>query len=90
MWDDDHLIVAGLVPESTTLTLESPWNLIGYASFTDKTVADALSGISYTKVQGWSDKPPQHQRNMSDGDIMADGNAFWIRVHSTQTLVLTN
>jgi hypothetical protein len=90
MWDDDHLVVAGLVPETTTLTLEPSWNLIGYACFTPKTVADALSGISYTKVQGWSDKPPQHQKNLNDSDIMADGNAFWIRVHSTQTLVLTN
>jgi hypothetical protein len=90
MLDDDLLIVAGLVPESTTIMLEPSWNLIGYPSFSPKTVRDALSGIEYTKVEGWSDEPPQHQRIMNGDDIMSAGNAYWVRVKTTQFLTFTN
>jgi len=90
MLSDDNLIVAGLVPESTTIVLERPWNLIGYPSFAPRTVADALSMIEYTKVEGWTDKPPQHLKIMHDDDIMSAGNGYWVRVHSTQTLIISN
>jgi hypothetical protein len=90
MWNDDLLIVAGLVPESTTITLEPAWNLIGYPSFGAKAVGDALSAIQYTKVEGWTDTPPQHQKIMSDSDMMSVGNGYWVRVKSTQVLTLKN
>ncbi len=90
MLNDDNLIVAGLVPDSTTMTLEPSWNLIGYPSFKPRTVADALSGISYTKVEGWCETKPHHLKIMKDSDIMSDGNGYWVRVDSTQILTIYN
>jgi len=90
MLSDDDLAVAGLVPEITILALEPSWNFIGYPSFTPRTVADALSAITYTKVEGWTDMPPFHLKIMSDSDMMSDGNGYWVRVHSTQALTILN
>ena len=90
MTKDDHLVVAGLVPEMTLIELGHNWNLVGYPSFIDRTVSDALAGIDWKKIQGWGATPPHHQRQMSASDIMRAGEAYWIWIDLPQMLEIYN
>ncbi len=90
MTKDDHLVVAGLVPEMTEIELEHNWNLVGYPSFIDRTVSDALAGIDWQKVQGWGATPPNHQKQMGASDIMTAGEGYWIWVDLPQTWEVHN
>lgn len=75
------LVVAGLVRVSTTIRLEEGWNLVGYPSFLDRTVADALAGVSYRTVEGFDPaNPPYYLRRLGPSDLMEPGGGFWIRV----------
>jgi hypothetical protein len=90
MTKDDHLVVAGLVPEMTQIELGHNWNLVGYPSFIDRTVSDALAGIDWQKVQGWGDTPPHHQKQMGASDIMTAGEGYWIWVDLPQVWEVYN
>ncbi|MCJ2670282.1 MAG: Ig-like domain-containing protein [Candidatus Thermoplasmatota archaeon] len=90
MTKDDHLVVVGLVPEMTQIELGHNWNLVGYPSFIDRTVSDALAGIDWKKVQGWGATPPHHQKQMSSNDIMRAGKGYWIWVDLPQVLEIYN
>ncbi len=90
MTKDDHLVVAGLVPEMTQIELGHNWNLVSSPSFIDRTVSDALAGIDWQKVQGWGATPPYHQRQMSASDIMTAGEGYWIWVDLPQVWEVTN
>ncbi|MCK4457426.1 MAG: Ig-like domain-containing protein [Thermoplasmata archaeon] len=90
MTKDDHLVVAGLVPEMTQIELGHNWNLVSYPSFIDRTVSDALAGIDWVKVQGWGATPPYHQKQMSASDIMTAGEGYWIWVDLPQVWVVSN
>jgi len=90
MTKDDHLVVAGLVPEMTQIELGHNWNLVGYPSFIDRTVSEALAGIDWQKVQGWGDTPPYHQKHMGTSDIMRAGEAYWIWIDLPQVWEIHN
>ena len=90
MTKDDHLVVAGLVPEITQIELGHNWNLVSYPSFIDRTVSDALAGIDWQKVQGWGATPPYHQKQMSGNDIMRAGEGYWIWVDLPQVMEIYN
>jgi len=90
MTKDDHLVVAGLVPEMTQIELGHNWNLISYPSFIDRTVSDALAGIDWMKVQGWGAAPPYHQKQMGGNDIMRAGEGYWIWVDLPQVMEIYN
>jgi len=86
---NDDLVVAGLVPESTTISLcQGAWNLIGYPSFTPDTVGNVLSSISHKGVKVITMNRPQHMIRLSDSDMMSAGNGYWIKVLTSQTLVI--
>ena len=90
MTKDDHLVVAGLVPEMTQIELGHNWNLVGYPSFIDRTVSDALAGIDWRKVQGWGATPPYHQKQMSSNDIIRAGEGYWVWVDLPQVWEVSN
>jgi hypothetical protein len=90
MTKDDHLVVAGLVPEMTQIELGHNWNLVGYPSFIDRTVSEALAGIDWKKVQGWGNTQPYHQKQMSGSDIMTAGEGYWIWVDLPQVWEVYN
>jgi hypothetical protein len=90
MTKDDHLVVAGLVPDVTQIELGHNWNLVSYPSFIDRTVSDALAGIDWQKVQGWGATPPHHQRQMGADDMMTAGHGYWIWVDLPQVLEVCN
>jgi len=83
--------VAGLVPAFTSITLEVGWNFLGYPSFTAKTVAQLLAGISYQTVEGYADDPPHYLRRLNASDVMSAGNGYWVHISGNPaTLVFTN
>jgi parallel beta-helix repeat protein len=88
--ENSNFTVAGVVPETTTIELKAGWNFVGYPSFIDRTVADALDGIVYERIEGYDDTPPQYIRLYTDSDIMKPGFGFWIKVPFDQDWVLTN
>jgi hypothetical protein len=90
MTRDDHLVVAGLVPGSTGIELGKGWNHVGYPSFINRTVIDALSEVDWTAVDGYSDTPPYHLRHLDASDFMAAGEGFWIRVDLPQVWHVEN
>jgi len=89
--EDDHLIVAGLVPGSTNITLcQDAWNLIGYPSLIPDTVGNVLSSITYKGVKVITKNRPQHMIRLRGIDFMSDGNGYWVKVLATQTLTIYN
>ncbi|MCK4444243.1 MAG: choice-of-anchor J domain-containing protein, partial [Thermoplasmata archaeon] len=82
---DTYIDFTGTIPGVTVdIQLQAGWNLVGYPSMTDRTVADALSSITYDRIEGFDVTAPYHLRGMADGDWMTAGQAYWIYVSSTQ------
>jgi hypothetical protein len=75
--------VTGEKPSSTHIQLYKGWNLVGYPSFTDRNVSEALEGILYEQVEGFNENaPPYYLKILSNSDIMTAGYGYWIRVTS--------
>jgi len=78
---DSDLVVAGLVPPSVTIRLETGWNLVGYPSFTDRTVSDALAGAEVQTVEGFDGaSPPYYLRRLAPTDPLHAGDGIWVHV----------
>lgn len=87
---NDHLVVAGLVPEVAEIELGHEWNFVGYPCFTPMQVQDALADIDYKKVDGYDDTPPFHLRHLTDTDMMMAGEGYWVWVNLPQTWYVYN
>lgn len=87
---DDHLVVAGLVPKLVEIDLGHGWNFVGYPSFTDRTVSDALSSVDWKKIDGYNDAPPFHLEHLNPGDMMTTGEGYWIWVDAPQVWTVGN
>ena len=85
--EDTYFDVTGTIPGSVDINLKAGWNLVGYPSLTDRTVADALIGVSYSRLEGFDDLSPYHLRALSDTDYVTTGMGYWIYV--TQDTVWT-
>ena len=81
---DGYLTVYGDYGTSTTMDLNVGWNLVGYPAQTDKTVAQALVGISYDRVEGYSPTAPYVQVLLGT-DTMTPGEGYWIHVTASDT-----
>jgi hypothetical protein len=79
----DHFISAGRVYENTTIQLYKGWNLVGYASFVNRSVEETLNGIPWEQVEGFDEgATPYYLRSLASTDWMKAGNGYWIRVTS--------
>ncbi len=87
---DDHLVVAGLVPEITEIQLGHQWNFVGYPCFTPMPVQDALADVDYKMVDGYDDTPPFHLTHLTDTDMMLAGEGYWVWVDLPQTWYVYN
>jgi len=79
----DYFVDAGRVYESTVIQLYEGWNLVSYASFVNRTVEDALSGIwsHVEQVEVFDDgNAPYYLRTLSSSDWMEAGFGYWICV----------
>ncbi|MFQ6107197.1 MAG: Ig-like domain-containing protein [Thermoplasmata archaeon] len=86
----DDLVVVGLVPEVTQIELGHGWNFVGYPSFIERTLSDALAGIDWEKAQGYDDNPPFNLRQLSGGDVMTPGGGYWVWVDLPQVWEVSN
>jgi hypothetical protein len=75
---DDYMTVAGSVPTFTSIQLSMGWNLVGYPSFTNDTVQDALATVTYERIEGYDGAGPYHLVPLNPTAIMHAGEAFWI------------
>lgn len=76
------LTVSGIQPASTGIILKSGWNLVGYPSGTNRTVADALAGTNYDRVEIFDGASPCLIAEAAPSYIMKPGEGYWILVPS--------
>jgi len=85
-----NITVAGMVPNSTSIQLKSGWNLVGYPSFIERNVSNALSSVPYERIEGYEAASPQYLELLSDNDLMTTGNGYWIKVSSDAVWPVSN
>jgi hypothetical protein len=93
MVSKDNLTVVGKVPSSTSIQLYEGWNFVGYASFINRTVEDALSTIwnHVEQVEGVDEiDSPYFLNILANTDIMTAGNGYWICVSENCTWTIEN
>jgi hypothetical protein len=86
----DHLITAGLVPNSTIINLYAGWNLVGYPSYTSRFLGDLMSGVFWESVQHfdsyyakgdhWKHNSTRKPSHLNDLNSMSTGEGYWVFV----------
>jgi parallel beta-helix repeat protein len=90
VFKNSDLIVAGVLPKETEIPLKAGLNFVGYPSFQEKAIADALGGVTYERIEGYDSSSPQNLRVYFDTDIMKPGFGYWIKVPFDQTWIVRN
>ncbi|MFQ6106040.1 MAG: hypothetical protein ACE5QF_00410 [Thermoplasmata archaeon] len=85
-------VVAGLVPDTTTITLRAGWNLVGFPSFaTTYTVADLKVDVNASSVEEPNPMaPPYCLKEMLDTDAFLAGSGYWIEVPEDIVWTISN
>lgn len=80
---DANMTIIGDFPSYVTITLHQGWNLIGYSSFTEKSISEALAGTGYDlPVEGHNATEPYRLSQLSDNYMMKPGEGYWVHVPS--------
>ena len=82
--------LAGLVPASTAVALETGWNFIGYPGLASRSVGDVLTGASVQTVEGFAPNPPFNLRRLSLADMMGPGSGYWVHVSVDAIVIFAN
>ncbi len=78
---DSSLVVAGLVKTPVAIPLAVGWNFVGYPSFVDRTVGDALAGAKLQTVEGFDPAgSPYYLRRLAPTDVLRAGDGLWVHV----------
>lgn len=78
---DAFMMVWGYTPGTTAIPLKAGWNLVGYPSFTEKSITDALAGTGYDRpVEGFDGGNPYRITQLPDSYMMKPGEAYWVHV----------
>lgn len=85
-------VVAGLVPQTTTISLHAGWNLVGFPSFgTAYTLANLKVDVNASNAEGPDPlAAPFCLRKMLDSDAFVAGRGYWIEVPADVDWVVTN
>ncbi len=76
-----NLSVNGTVPGLTNIPLKAGWNLVGYPSFVEKSIIDALAGTGYDlPVEGFNATAPYRIDQLADTYMMKPGEGYWVHV----------
>jgi len=79
----DFMLTTGLggyVPgEPVSINLYAGWNMVGYPSLTEQTVANALGGTGADMVEAFQSESP-FIMEVGPTYIMKPGEAYWVRV----------
>jgi len=85
------LVVAGAVAQTTDIGMVSGWNFVGYPSMdTGTTIADAMSGIPYDALEGYSGSGEYNLQPIPDTTIMLGGEGYWVHTTGPATWSLSN
>jgi len=74
------LTISGYDPPSTSINLYAGWNLVGYPSLTNVTVANALWGTSADKVEVFDPAEPYRIKEVGPTYMMKPGEGYWVHV----------
>jgi hypothetical protein len=74
------LTLAGTLPVSTSIPLYAGWNLVGYPSLTDETVANALWGTGADQVEAFDAGEPYYLKEVGPDYLMKPGEGYWVHV----------
>ncbi len=76
---DCNLTIVGWIPIETRITHSIGWNLLGYPSFTNRTIQSALDGKFWDSVEGFNNTTnPYLLEEMFGTDLLATGNGYWV------------
>jgi hypothetical protein len=87
---DSNMVVVGEVPDNTTIQLITGWNFVGFPSLMTRTVSDAMSGVSYDKMEGFDSNPPDNMMEYLPGDSMVPGYGYWLTVNAPTNWTVEN
>jgi len=75
--------VTGLWPTTTTITLKTGWNLVGYPSDNPMTVAQLKTTTGATRVEGFdANAASYHLRALADSYYLQNTEGYWVYVPS--------
>ncbi|MCK5039003.1 MAG: hypothetical protein KAS16_07885 [Thermoplasmata archaeon] len=78
----DNLSISGCAPQHTVIELRSGWNMVGYPSMNEMTVAEALAGIQDPMLEVCDTHYPYDLRDLAADDMMEPGKGYWVYVDS--------
>ena len=78
----DNLSISGCAPQQTVIELRSGWNMVGYPSMNEMTVAEALAGIQDPMLEVCDTHYPYDLRDLAADDMMEPGKGYWVYVDS--------
>ncbi len=79
--DGNLTVGSGNYSTSTTVTLYSGWNMVGYPSLTEKSITDALAGTGYDRpVETFNATAPYGISPLADTYMMKPGEGYWVHV----------
>jgi hypothetical protein len=74
------LSCSGYDPPTTSINLYAGWNLVGYPSLTNETVANALWGTGADQVMVCDTSEPYHVKEAGPTYLMKSGEGYWVHV----------
>lgn len=77
---DGNLTVQGAEPTATSIQLKAGWNMVGYPSYTEKTISDALAGMNADKVEVCDMADPYQTKEVGSTYLMRPGEGYWVHV----------
>ncbi len=81
MRTEADIVVGAEELPTTWVRLKYGWNLVGYPSFSDRTIQDSLAGVPWTRIEGFDLlATPHHLKVLSPTDVLSPGTAIWIKV----------
>jgi len=82
------LTVSGYDPPSKSIPLYAGWNLIGYPSLTNETVANALWGTGADRIEVFDELEPYQIKEVGPTFIMKPGEGYWVHVPADTTWII--
>ncbi|MFQ5910213.1 MAG: hypothetical protein ACE5IJ_05765, partial [Thermoplasmata archaeon] len=85
---DCSFVLAGAVPEETTIDLPEGWNLVSFPSFIEMDVPDLMASIPLKRIEGPSGGPPHYLRLYTAIDTLRPFQGYWLEVTANATWVV--
>ena len=90
-YGDGIVTIEGDLPtsgEQANIPLKAGWNLVGYPSLTNETVANALWGTGADKVEVCDPAEPYNIKEVGPTYVMRPGEGYWIHVPADTVWVI--